>query len=98
MMSKGFKNHKKLCAGAVGRTAHTRKCDLCGREIGKKSFARHRRTCAAANEEETVVVVQPVARVYKSKRKDCPECGKNMAATNIRRHLNEACPGGGVNL
>ena len=93
-----LKNHKKLCTGAAGRAAHTRKCDLCGREIGKKSFARHRRGCADANEEERVVVVQPTARVYKGKRKNCPECGKNMAATNVRRHLNEACPGGGVNL
>merc|ERR1739838_413018 len=41
-----LKNHEKLCRGLGRRTAHTRECDLCKREIGKKGFARHRRECA----------------------------------------------------
>ena len=47
---------------------------------------------------EQVQPAPPVAaRVYRSKQKLCPDCGKVMAATNIRRHLKEACQGGGAN-
>ena len=33
------------------------------------------------------------ARKYVAKRKECPYCGKEMAATNVFRHINEACQG-----
>ena len=88
-----LKNHKKVCAG-VGR-GRKRRCDLCLAEFTQVSFKRHRKSCA---EKRGVVLRRsppqpaPLARVYTGKRKDCPACGKNMTASNIRRHLNEACP------
>ena len=89
-------NHQKLCRGSAPVEEGKRKCDLCGKAVGKKSFAAHRKRCARklGIVEEEEVVSPPAARVYKSKRKPCPGCGKEMAATNIQRHLREACDGG----
>ena len=32
------------------------------------------------------------------KRKPCPQCGKEMDASNLSRHLKGACKGGEANL
>ena len=83
-------NHSKLCTGST-RLAHRRLCDLCSTEIGKKSFAAHRRRCEAKNgpNPEGTVPQPRRARVYIAKRKPCPECGKVLAATNMSRHLKD---------
>ena len=89
-------NHEKVCRGMGPVEAGKKRCDLCEKVIGKKNFAAHRRRCESrlgivAEEEEEEL---PPARVYKGKRKPYPECGQVMAATNISRHLREACGGG----
>ena len=93
-----LRNHEKICKAGGVLVGDRRKCDICAKEIGKKSFAAHRRAC----ERRSGVVVEqaeapPPARVYKAARKPCPSCGKVMASTNISRHLREACQGGGAN-
>ena len=86
-----LKNHEKACSGILGVASHMRRCDLCSRDIGKKSFAAHRRACEAASGAANIPA-QPAptrARVYVGRRKDCPNCGKEMAATNVARHLKK---------
>ena len=83
-----LRNHEKACSGAGGAVNHMRKCDICLRDIGKKSFARHRRACATTNGvEDTPRIPGPSARVYKGRRENCPSCGRKLAATNMSRHL-----------
>ena len=81
-----LKTHVKVCAGE----ANKRRCINCGEVVETKGLAAHRRVCAGAPQE------RPQARVYKGKRKNCPNCGKEMAATNIARHIREACQDGGA--
>ena len=90
-------NHRKICKEGSAAVGDRRRCDLCSKEVGKKSFAAHRRKCESnrggeAGQQEPA----PRARVYKALRKPCPSCGKEMASTNIQRHLREACQGGGA--
>ena len=91
-----LRNHEKICGGEMvdGR----RKCESCQKHFAKSYIARHRRACKAprGGQEEEEVLAQPQARVYRSKRKNCPKCGVEQAATNISRHL-KICPGGGAN-
>ena len=87
-----LKNHKKLCKEGGGIVDGRRICELCGGSVAPSYFARHRKKCRGEREE-----VEAAPRVYKAARKPCPDCGKVMAATNIRRHQKEACPGGGAN-
>ena len=83
-----LRNHEKACSGAVGEVSSKRKCDICSREIGKKSYAAHRRGCAIANGVvDTPSPPGPRARVYVGRRKNCPNCDRVLAATNMSRHL-----------
>ena len=90
-------NHQKICKEGSQVVGDRRRCDLCSKEVGKKSFAAHRRKCVRdRGEGEGQEAPAPRARVYKGERKPCPSCGKEMASTNIQRHLREACQGGGA--
>ena len=97
-------NHVKACTAREGGDERTR-CDVCGRSFKKRGYARHRSACLLQNgicAQDAQLEPEPEeapARVYKAKRKECPQCGKEMAATNISRHIKEACQGqdGGAN-
>ena len=84
-----LKNHEKACSGAIGAANHKRKCNICSREIGKKSYAKHRRECAVANGVVDTSPPGPRARVYVGRRKNCPNCDRELAATNMSRHLKK---------
>ena len=87
-----LKNHRKVCLGGEEGTEVA--CDLCEKKYKRKGFKNHRRSCAAKRgivELPTPTPPTPPARVYKRKTKPCPQCGIPMAATNIRRHIKEAC-------
>ena len=89
-----LKNHRKVCAGvAKGRK---RRCDLCQGEFSQTGFKRHTKSCAAKRGivlRRSPPPPNPQPRVYTGKRVDCPQCGRNLTASNLRRHINEACPG-----
>ena len=89
-----LKNHRKVCLGEGDGSEM--KCDICEKIYKRKGFKNHRRSCAA--KRGVVLLPSPPPptsqpRVYKGKRKDCPYCGINQAATNLRRHIKEACKG-----
>ena len=80
-------NHRKICDGGVA--GERRLCALCGGSFSRKYVKRHMRSCAV---RRGVLLPAPgeveedAARVYRPKRKDCDVCGRNVAATNLRRH------------
>ena len=84
-----LRNHEKICEGNSddGRI----ECSICHKRYAKSYIARHKRACKAAQGGDQEVVAQPRARVYRAKRKNCPSCGAEMAATNVARHLKEVC-------
>ena len=89
-----WKNHRKVCTGEGDGSV--RQCDLCERSFKRKGFKNHRRSCAARRGVDTQPSpppINPLPGVYKGRRKNCPDCGKDMAATNVWRHQKEACPG-----
>ena len=91
-----LRNHEKICGGEAAADGKI-ECGKCGKRYAKSYIARHKRTCQVAQGgEEVVEMAQPQARVYRALRKNCPECGVEMAATNISRHLKTACQGGGA--
>lgn len=98
-----LKNHKKVCSGMQASSENNRKCDLCGREVSKKNYARHRTACERGRGGQGELGRgEPTApRVYKAQRYSC-ECGKFLATTNRARHARtclggEAVPNGGEN-
>ena len=84
-----LRNHVKICGGEEedGKV----ECSGCHKKYSKSYITRHKRACQAAQGGDREVVAQPRARVYKAKRKNCPGCGVEMAATNVARHLREVC-------
>ena len=89
-----LKNHRKVCMGEGDGTVVS--CDLCEKSFKRKGFKKHRRSCAAKRGVVTLPSpppLDPQPRVYRGRRMACPECGKLMAATNIRRHITSSCPG-----
>ena len=90
-----LRNHAKVCLASVANEKV--QCDACGKSFTRRGFPRHRTACllrlgvCAQDAQLEEVPEEAPARVYKAKRKPCPECGKVMAATNISRHLREAC-------
>ena len=64
--------------------------------LAKGGLTRHRRRC-----EIRLGLVegsqQPPKRMCKAAKKPCPDCGKELEAGNIQRHLRGgACRGGGA--
>ena len=85
-------NHEKVCQGTSVEGSDKRKC-VCGREVSKTNFARHKKICKATGPEETIVPrVERVARRYKDVRAACEGCGQVLAKTNMARHMKK-CPG-----
>ena len=85
-----LKNHLKACSNTRASDPNKRKCDVCGREINKKSFARHRRiVCGVQNANQGA----QTATVYRAKRYICETCGLEQACTNRSRH-RRVCLGG----
>ena len=97
-----MKNHVKVCTGGDVEGEKIR-CDTCGKSFKRKGYPPHGSACllrhgiCAQDAQGEVEWEEAPARVYKAKRKSCPQCGIEMAATNISRHQREACQGGGVN-
>ena len=85
-------NHKKVCSGMVASSKEKRKC-VCGKELSKSYYPKHQKICPAVINNDTSVITTAAARprVYKGKRVTC-DCGRELAATNLRRHKLEACP------
>ena len=84
-----LKNHEKICEGQ--EINGKKECSICHKMYSKSYITRHKRACQAAQGGDMEVVAQPRARVYRAKRKNCPGCGVEMAATNVARHLREVC-------
>lgn len=82
-------NHSKICTGLTAVDPNKRKCDVCGREIGKKGFARHYRTCNPNQEDRPRIA----ARQYRGERGECDVCGIGMTKSNIARHKRLHCRG-----
>ena len=93
---------EKICKSKAGLTVHRRRmhevstmkrkfsCDSCDEEFSQEAnLKNHTKKCVGGEPAPP--------RVYKGKTKPCPECGKVLSATNMSRHLREACKGGGVN-
>ena len=89
----------KVCKSKAGLTIHVKrmheisalkkdfKCE-CGQSFKQEAnLKNHRKKCGEREGEAET------ARVYKGKRGNCPDCGKEMAKTNIARHRKEACLG-----
>ena len=97
-----LKNHVKVCTGGDVDDGKIR-CDACGKSYKSRGYPRHRSACLlrhgvfAQDAQLEAGPEEAPARVYKAKRKPCPQCGIVMAATNISRHKREACRGGGAN-
>ena len=91
-----LKNHAKVCMGGGVENEKVR-CDACGKSYARRGFPRHRTACllrhgvCAQDAQLEQVPEEAPPRVYKAKRKPCPRCGNVMAATNVARHLREAC-------
>ena len=49
----------------------------------KRSMPKHRRRCGVDADAQPVVPAQK----YVARRKPCPSCGWELAATNMSRHL-----------
>ena len=83
-------NHLRICEG--GMAGERRPCGMCERYYSRKYLKRHMRECAARRGVLLSTSAPPPpapedqARVYKSKRRDCQICGRNVAATNYARH------------
>ena len=88
---------EKVCKSKAGLTNHMRRmhevsklkkefaCD-CGQVFRQEAnLKNHRKKCG----NRSGSVERP--RVYKGIRGNCPDCGKEMAKTNIARHQKEAC-------
>ena len=77
-----LRNHMKICLGeeCVGDKV---KCGKCAKWMKKTSLTKHRKRCGVS------VDARPVqqARKYVAKTKPCPSCGRELAATNMSRHL-----------
>ena len=91
-----LKNHVKVCTrGEDGNEKIN--CDACGKDFKRKGYPRHCSACllrhgvCAQDAQLEPVPEEAPARVYKAKRKPCPQCGIVMATTNISRHQREAC-------
>ena len=89
-------NHLKICDGAVQNDQRT--CEVCLKKFSRKYIKRHLKNCAA---RRGIMLPPPAlpppapdneesARIYRPKRTDCPTCGRNVAATNLQRHLKTA--------
>ena len=97
-----LRNHVKVCTGGEVEGERVN-CDACGKDFKKKGYPRHRSASLLRHgvlAQDAQLEPEPVAapaRIYKAKRKLCPQCGIEMAATNVSRHIREACRGGGAN-
>ena len=91
----------KVCRSKGGLTIHQRKmhnvsklkksfsCKKCGSDFPQEAnLLNHLKFSGECRQE----VVR--AKKYVAKRKECPYCHKEMAATNVSRHIKEACRGG----
>ena len=90
----------KVCRSKAGLTNHKRRmhevsalkkvfeCGKCGKsfsqEANLRNHKKHSAECRECSPQQ--------ARKYKGERGPCPECGKDMAKTNISRHQKESCP------
>ena len=91
------RNHERSCTGGRA-TEGQRECGGCGLWISRGNYARHVRTCGAAQgggERER----GGRARGGRGVRRQCDRCGRWQSATNMARHQRDACrvwdPGGG---
>ena len=90
----------KVCRSKGGLTIHSKRmhnvsklkkqftCKKCGSPFQQEANLLNHQKFSGECSGELVR-----ARKYVAKRKECPHCGKEMAATNISRHIKEACKG-----
>ena len=82
-------NHAKICGGAEASAEGRVKC-VCGKELSKGYFRKHRRICAAWTAQQGAAAEEVVPAAA---RGPCPDCGRIMRRDNIARHSRTACPG-----
>ena len=90
----------KECRSKGGLTIHKKRmhnisklkksfdCSKCGKSFPQEANLLNHKKFSGECSGELVR-----ARKYTAKRKECPHCGKEMAATNVSRHIKEACKG-----
>ena len=77
-----LRNHFKICMGEEV-DGDRQRCGHCGKWMLRKSIPKHRKRCGMNVE----TLPAPKARKYVGKTKPCPSCGRELAATNMARHL-----------
>ena len=91
---------QKVCRSKAGLSNHKRRmhevsalkkefvCGKCGKGFKQEeNLSNHKKHSVRCR------VNSPIqARVYKGARGPCPLCFKEMATTNISRHIKESCP------
>ena len=82
IMNSNLRKHMKSCLGeeCVGDKV---KCGKCAKWMKKTSLTKHRKRCGVSVDARPVTQ----ARKYVGKTKPCPSCGRELAATNMSRHL-----------
>ena len=88
----GLTVHKKRIH-QISKLKKTFDCNKCGKSFPQEANLLNHKKFSGDCKQEIVR-----ARKYVAKRKECPYCGKEMAATNVSRHIKEACRGGEASL
>ena len=88
----GLTNHQRRMHN-VSKLKKSFSCKKCGNVFPQEAnLLNHLKFNGECRQE----VVR--AKKYVAKRKECPYCHKEMAATNVSRHIKEACRGGEASL
>ena len=82
-----LRNHMKICMGEEC-DGEKMKCGKCGKWLMKGSMPKHRRKCGV----DAAAPPGTPARKYVARTKPCPSCGRELAATNMSRHLKICKP------
>ena len=80
--SKGVLTIHRKRMHKVSKLEQTFSCKKCGKPFQQEANLLNHRKFAQECSGEIVR-----AKKYVAKRKECPHCGKKMAATNISRHI-----------
>ena len=88
----GLTNHRKRMHN-VSKLKKSFECKKCSSSFPQEAnLLNHLKFNGECRQEEVR------AKKYVAKKKECPYCRKEMAATNISRHIREACKGSEASL